>query len=1026
MIAPAYADDGALSKAAYNRLKSNYPLVAKYENGQYITRVFGQAFGTGSSPQDVAGRFKNEYASLFNADPEDLRPVSYLPDGRHTLPLMYNRETGDYKFTLVYYSQYRDNIPVFRSDLRLLVLNAPGYPLVMASSGLRDLGDFSAAGAVSGDRMLVENAVRSFHPGLININDPRVVIWAGIEDMVARPALAMEVIADNGKPAAIDYQKWLLVISARSGEILYAEDMVLNTDITGNVSGNATQGFAADICDEEVPTPLPYARVYVSGESPVFADSSGDFVIPHSGNTPVTVYSHIRGHWFRVFNQAGSSAELSMQVTPPGPANFLHNEANTSQYNRAEVNAYVHANVIRDFALTYNPVYPVIYQQQEFTVNVNLGDVCNAYYDGNSINFFASGGGCPNTAFSTVVHHEYGHHLVNVGGSGQDAYGEGMGDVVGMLITDNPGLAYGFFGDCNSPMRSGDNNFQYPCTGEIHYCGQLLSGSVWSTRNALLQNYPNTYLEIISGLAINAILLHRGGDINPSITIDYLTVDDDDGNIWNGTPHAAEIIQGFIIEHNMDFGVVPQIEHTPLIDNEDSTAVFGVDANVYSFFSMEGGSVTILYSYNGGGYSETSMVNTSGSAWHGEIPRPSYGTTIGYYIEAVDGSGFSNTSPENAPDSVYSFFFGADIIPPIFDLIDFPPNTVNLFGPYGPFIITAWDMHGIDESSVKMHYRINDETENELILAPTGNENEYALNSLDLDRQLNSGDVIHCYFTAYDQAHTPNLGRLPQSGNFNLAMVLSEVFEDFEEFGIDRWNVEGSWSWHEPGLNGGHSLAFGPNYPNNVDDMAYMDFGCDLSPYSEARISLYHRNAILGGDTCFVEASNNAGINWTQVGFITGYEGNSFNYDEYSISSLLSPESHDYRVGFRFVSDPNTSAGILNIDNIGWVVQNMTDVRETNVNLPNDLSLRQNYPNPFNPETNIYFELPSRSMVNLEIYDVLGRKIATLIEKEMNAGGYTIRWDGKDASGNAVSSGIYFYRLVTESGERQAKMTLLK
>jgi len=601
-----------------------------------------------------------------------------------------------------------------------------------------------------------------------------------------------------------------------------------------------------------------------------------------------------------------------------------------------------------------------------------------------------------------------------------------MGDVVGMLITDNPGLAYGFFGDCNSPMRTGDNNFQYPCSGEIHYCGQLISGCVWSTRNALLANYPNTYLDIISGLAINTIPLHRGGGIEPNITIDYLTMDDDDGDIWNGTPHAAEIIQGFIIEHNMDFGVVPQIEHVPLIDNEDSTAVFGINANVYSFFSMDNGSVIIFYAFNGGGYQETQMTNTSGSAWYGEIPGPPYETTVRYYIRATDGAGFSSTSPESAPDSVYSFYFGPDTIPPVFEMIDYPPNTVNLFGPYGPFIITAWDIHGVNETSVKLHYRVNEETESELVLSPTGNDNEYALNSLDLDRRLNSGDIIHYYFTAYDQARTPNPGRFPQTGSFDLVMATSEVFEDFEEFGIDRWNVEGAWSWREPGYNGGHSLTFGPNYPNNADDLAYMNFGYDLSPYDDAKISLYHRNAILGGDTCFVVASANGGGAWTSVGYITGYPGNSFFYAEYDISSILSPQNHDYRIGFRFISDPNTSAGVLMVDNIGWVVGPMTGIDEPLVNIPNNLSLGQNYPNPFNPQTNIYFELPSNSAVTLVIFDVLGRKIATLIDGRMNAGGYTIKWDGKDYSGDSMSSGIYFYRLVTDLGVRQAKMTLLK
>lgn len=1019
----AKADSDALSAAAFGKLRADYPLVSKFENEGYVTRLFGRPFGYGATVEAAALNFKNEYAAIFKADAGDLYPVSLLPDGRHTLPLMYDKSTDSYKFTLVYFSQFRDNIPVFKSDLRLLVLNRPDNPVVLASSGLRDLGDFAVPAGISPDRMLAENAAKSFYPGLVNFTEPRMVIWAGIEDMVVRPALGMEIIADNGKTASDDFEKWLIVINAQSGDILYTEEMIQHVDINGSVSGMATQGIRADMCDDEAVVGLPYARVYVQGESPVFADENGNFVIPHGGSSPVTVYSHLRGQWFRVFNAGGANGELSTQVTPPGPVNFLHNEDNSSQFNRAEVNAYRHSNVVRDFTLSYNPEYPVIYQQQEFRVNVNLNQSCNAYYDGQSINFFGSGGGCPNTAFSTVVHHEYGHHLVNVAGSQQGAYGEGMGDVVGMLITDNPGLAFGFLGDCNQPLRSGDNNFQFPCSGEIHYCGQLLSGSVWSTRNALLASYPDTYLDIISGLAINAMLLHRSAEVDPSITIDYLTVDDDDGNMWNGTPHAVEIIQGFVREHNMDFGVAPQIEHTPLIDNEDSTEVLGVDASVFTFFSMDDGTVNIHYSI-GGDYQTAAMVNTSGSAWHGEIPHPPYGTTVSYYIEAIDDSDTHGFSPADAPDSVYSFYFGADMVPPAMELLEFPQNTVNLFGPYGPFTITASDVHGINQSSVHIHYRVNDETESELALNPAEND-EFSLEEIDLGRRINSGDIVHCYFTAYDQADTPNQGRLPQTGSYELLMSDSEIFENFEEFGVDRWSLDSDWHMFSPGYNGGNCIAVGPGYPNNADTRASMDFGYNLSPYTHARVTFFRKNILFDGDTCMVEISNDGGNTWVRAGAFSD-TAQSYRYQEYDISSVLDPNATDYRARFHFVSnETGRSVGVF-VDDIGWAIGQATEVDDHAPEVPDEFSLNQNYPNPFNPQTNISFVLPRSSAVRLEIYDLLGRRIALLADDRMPAGNHNIVWDGTDFDGNHVSSGIYFYMLSTEYGDKQAKMTLLK
>ena len=649
------AENYSDSKAVFEELKADYPGIRAYEEGGHIARIYGRAFGFGSSPVDAAEQFKGNYAALFNVEPDELSPVSMLFDGRHTQPVMYDKDTGQYKFTLVYYSQYKDGISVFRSDLRLLVRNQAGYPLVLAASALRDLTDFTVPAGVIVNPALAENAAKSFSASLNSFSESRLVIWAGINDMEVTPALAMEIIADNGMEATPDYERWLLLVDAWTGEILYSEDLILDLDVAGNVSGMATQGNGADICGPEESTPLPYARVYIEGGNTVYADENGDFVIPNDGDTAVTVISNIRGEWFRVFNQSGGNAQLSETVTPPGPVDFLHNAENTSELNRAEVNGYVQANIVRDFALTYNPQYPVIHNQTQFAVNVNINDNCNAYYDGYSINFYTSGGGCANTAFSTVVHHEYGHHLVNVGGSGQGQYGEGMSDVMGVLITDDPHLAYGFFNNCDEFMRSADNDMQYPCDGQIHYCGQLLSGCVWDTRNELAISNPDDYIDIISNLAINAILEHQGDMITPSITIDYLTLDDDDENIWNGTPHGMEIVTGFVFAHNMDPGIGVQIDHTPLVDTEDPTVILGVYADVTSFFSMEDGSVTTYYTF-GGDFEEIEMVNTSGDTWHGEIPTPPYETTVSYYIEAIDEAGLSSTAPENAPDSLYTFY----------------------------------------------------------------------------------------------------------------------------------------------------------------------------------------------------------------------------------------------------------------------------------------------------------------------------------------------------------------------------------
>ncbi len=94
--------------------------------------------------------------------------------------------------------------------------------------------------------------------------------------------------------------------------------------------------------------------------------------------------------------------------------------------------------------------------------------------------------------------------------------------------------------------------------------------------------------------------------------------------------------------------------------------------------------------------------------------------------------------------------------------------------------------------------------------------------------------------------------------------------------------------------------------------------------------------------------------------------------------------------------------------------------------LPDEYQLHANYPNPFNPATTICFDLPQASQVKLEIYNVLGQRIAILVDNREEAGRYQVVWDGNDSDGHAVASGMYFYRLTTDQFVASKKMVLLK
>lgn len=94
--------------------------------------------------------------------------------------------------------------------------------------------------------------------------------------------------------------------------------------------------------------------------------------------------------------------------------------------------------------------------------------------------------------------------------------------------------------------------------------------------------------------------------------------------------------------------------------------------------------------------------------------------------------------------------------------------------------------------------------------------------------------------------------------------------------------------------------------------------------------------------------------------------------------------------------------------------------------VPSAYYIEQNYPNPFNPSTTIRFGIPEASNVRVDVYDLLGQHVATLLSTRLNAGLHSVIWNGKDASGKAVASGVYLYRLETDKFIDAKRMVLTK
>jgi hypothetical protein len=157
----------------------------------------------------------------------------------------------------------------------------------------------------------------------------------------------------------------------------------------------------------------------------------------------------------------------------------------------AQVNAYRHVNAVHDWLVARGVDVSSIHK--EIPIKVNINKDCNAYYTPwmPSLNFFRSSSRCINTAYDTVVYHEYGHFVDDmIGGIANGGLSEGWGDILSLFITRQNILGEGFLK--NPPegkpdyIRNGDNDYQYKASDEVHKQGQAWMGFAWRLRKALI------------------------------------------------------------------------------------------------------------------------------------------------------------------------------------------------------------------------------------------------------------------------------------------------------------------------------------------------------------------------------------------------------------------------------------------------------------------------------------------------------------------------------------------------------------
>lgn len=291
------------------------------------------------------------------------------------------------------------------------------------------------------------------------------------------------------------------------------------------------------------------------------------------------------------------------------------------------------------------------------------------------------------------------------------------------------------------------------------------------------------------------------------------------------------------------------------------------------------------------------------------------------------------------------------------------------------------------------------------------------------------GSLVQYYFKAIDDnsshAFYPLGGSLHPYSVYYGANSLEDSFED----GLIYWKSGGTnnmWGLTSNAANTGDvSISDSPTiyYYDNTDSWLESAFSLDLSG-GPASMSFFYKGSLQSDrDYLYVEASTDGGSTWDQIS--DGISGVEFSFVQHEVSLNDYIGESDVKVRFHLVTDGSGRRDGINIDDVSivWTTTGVDDDREI---LPSSISLNQNYPNPFNPSTQLSFSIPTKGQVDLAVYDLLGRKVNSVISAVMEPGAHEAEWNGKDQSGNDVASGIYLYRLQFEGTNLVKMMTLLR
>lgn len=624
------------AREAMASLRQIYPAVMESRPDPATVFIFGTPMTRAGDSRTAAELWLLDHGAALNGDVLDLEELESF-------------EISGGAFVVFRYRQWLSGAPVEQSNLRILVRMGKSAQVVLVSGRLApalSAGVEESVVSIDVARALAGDLGREGPEW--NWSDASLVarIPSG-EDTETR--LFWSWIVEGGDQATpVEDQ---VTIRADGLVELKTESLICFQDASGTVQGNSTAGMLPANHAGSEAQPLPSLEVLLDFTQATNTDHQGNFSFPGATGTP-TVFSSLSGQYANVLTSLGVNLTASTAGPVSQPFDLFFNSG-ASIPDTAQVNTYLHVNRAHDFMKDRLPGFTAI--DLPIVCNVNLSQTCNAFFSTAqlSLNFYRTGGGCSNSAYSSVIAHEYGHFVVNRLNLGQSTFGEGYSDCLAILNYDDPVVGRNFF-DTGQPVRDiGTAGVTYPCAGQIHFCGQLLAGCWWDIR----QNFgaslgPTVGLEAARQLFADWSAMTLGGEggagtAYPGTAIEVLTVDDNDGVLSNGTPNYGDICAAFLGR-----GIpCPEVvllsitfpQGTPeLIDPQGSTLRIAIE-EVAS--TVVPGQVFLQYWVDGGPLQVQQFSPLVGGEYEANFPPMNCGSQLEFLVSAQDDQGIVHIEP---------------------------------------------------------------------------------------------------------------------------------------------------------------------------------------------------------------------------------------------------------------------------------------------------------------------------------------------------------------------------------------------